>query len=274
MRQRLGIASALLATSGLLVLDEPTNGLDPQGIIEIRELLLRLNEHGTTVFLSSHVLAEVEALCTRVGIMDRGRLVAQESLDALRRPTGRVLVELDDADGRPAVFDGPVRAAEGRRLVVEGLPVRGGDARLVGAGLAVHEAVAERRTLEDVVLSLTGPGSDRVRDRRRDPQAGPRPRTWVSVFLLCLLPAIVAVFLAVSRIAPRPGRGRRSSRRCSPTASSTRRRRSASCCRSSCRIGGRRRGGLDRGEASIGTLRTCWSARSARTRLLVASSSP
>ena len=162
MRQRLGIAGALLRRPELLVLDEPTNGLDPQGIIEIRELLARLNEGGTTVFLSSHVLAEVEALCTRVGIMDRGRLVAQESLDVLRRPTGRVLVELDDATAAKAVFDGQVAAAEGRRLVVAGLPVAEVTRRLVGAGLPVHEAVAERRTLEDVVLSLTGPGSDRV----------------------------------------------------------------------------------------------------------------
>jgi ABC-2 type transport system ATP-binding protein len=162
MRQRLGIAAALLRRPELLVLDEPTNGLDPQGIIEVRDLLTRLNENGTTVFLSSHVLAEVEALCTRVGIMDHGRLVAQESLDALRRPTGRVLVELDDASAAKAVFDGRVRAAEGRRLVVEGLPVAEVTRRLVGAGLAVHEVLAERRSLEDVVLSLTGPGSDRV----------------------------------------------------------------------------------------------------------------
>jgi ABC-type multidrug transport system ATPase subunit len=162
MRQRLGIAAALLRTPELLVLDEPTNGLDPQGIIEMRELMTRLNENGTTVFLSSHVLAEVEALCTQVGIMDHGRLVAQEPLDAVRRPTGRVLVELDDATAAKTVFNGQVAAAEGRRLVVEGLPVAEVTRRLVDAGLPVHEAVAERRTLEDVVLSLTGPGSDRV----------------------------------------------------------------------------------------------------------------
>jgi ABC-type multidrug transport system ATPase subunit len=162
MRQRLGIASALLRRPELLVLDEPTNGLDPQGIIEVRDLLIRLNESGTTVFLSSHVLAEVEALCTRVGIMDRGRLVAQESLDALRGPTGRVLIELDDASAARAVLDGQVESARGRELTVRDLPVAEVTRRLVGAGLAVHEARAERRTLEDVVLSLTGPGSDRV----------------------------------------------------------------------------------------------------------------
>ena len=77
MRQRLGLAGALLRRPRLLVLDEPTNGLDPQGIQEIRELLLDLNRAGTTVFLSSHLLAEIEQLCTRVGVLDRGRLVLQ-----------------------------------------------------------------------------------------------------------------------------------------------------------------------------------------------------
>jgi ABC-2 type transport system ATP-binding protein len=162
MRQRLGLAGALLRRPELLVLDEPTNGLDPQGIIEIRDLLIRLNEAGTTVFLSSHVLSEVEALCTRVGIMDRGRLVAQESLSELRRPTGRVLVELDDAVAARAVLDGHVESASARELVVRGMPVSEVTRRLVDAGLPVHEARAERRSLEDVVLSLTGPGSDRV----------------------------------------------------------------------------------------------------------------
>ncbi|MGZ4602755.1 MAG: ABC transporter ATP-binding protein [Kineosporiaceae bacterium] len=169
MRQRLGIAGALLRRPELLVLDEPTNGLDPLGIIEIRDLLIRLNQAGTSVFLSSHVLSEVEALCTRVGIMDRGRLVAQESMAELRRPTGRVLVQLDDAVAARAVLDGHVESAVGRSLAVHGLPVAEVTRRLVGAGLAVHEVRAERRSLEDVVLSLTGPGSDRV----DGPAAGP-----------------------------------------------------------------------------------------------------
>ena len=90
MRQRLGLAAALLRSPRLLVLDEPTNGLDPQGIREIRELLLRLNAAGTTVFLSSHLLAEVEQLCTRVGVLDRGGSSCRSELDALRRPTGRL----------------------------------------------------------------------------------------------------------------------------------------------------------------------------------------
>jgi ABC-type multidrug transport system ATPase subunit len=162
MRQRLGIAGALLRQPRLLVLDEPTNGLDPQGIIEMRDLFVRLNENGTTVFLSSHVLSEVEALCTRVGIMDRGRLVAQEDLADLRQPTGRVFVQVEDPRTAKTVLDGYVESADGPTLAVRVLPVAEVTRRLVAAGVAVHEAVAERRTLEDVVLSLTGPGSDRV----------------------------------------------------------------------------------------------------------------
>ena len=89
MRQRLGLAGALLRRPELLVLDEPTNGLDPQGISEIRGLLTDLHRGGTTIFLSSHLLAEVEQLCSRVGVLDRGRLVLKDDLATLTAPTGR-----------------------------------------------------------------------------------------------------------------------------------------------------------------------------------------
>ena len=82
MQQRLGLAAALMRRPPLLVLDEPTNGLDPQGIRDIRELLLGLNRAGTTIFLSSHLLAEIEQMSTRVGVLDRGRLVLQEDMTA------------------------------------------------------------------------------------------------------------------------------------------------------------------------------------------------
>ncbi len=88
MRQRLGLAAALMRRPPLLVLDEPTNGLDPQGIRDIRELLLGLNRSGTTIFLSSHLLAEIEQMSTRVGVLDRGRLVLQEDMSALQTATG------------------------------------------------------------------------------------------------------------------------------------------------------------------------------------------
>ena len=96
MRQRLGLAAALMRQPRLLVLDEPTNGLDPQGIQAIRRLL-DLNQRGTTILLSSHLLAEVEQMCTRVGVLDRGRLVLQQRLDVLLRPTGLVDVRTPDA---------------------------------------------------------------------------------------------------------------------------------------------------------------------------------
>ena len=82
MRQRLGLARALLGAPRLLILDEPTNGMDPRGIKEVRDLLLGLSEHHqTTVFISSHLLSEVQQLCTRVGILDRGVLVSESVVD-------------------------------------------------------------------------------------------------------------------------------------------------------------------------------------------------
>jgi ABC-2 type transport system ATP-binding protein len=161
MRQRLGLAGALLRKPRLLILDEPTNGLDPQGIKEIRELLAELNAGGTTVFLSSHLLAEVEQLCTRVGVVDRGRLVLEEDLTSLRALTGRVLVGTPDAAAAAAVLDGQLESREGDRLVIRHEDPAALNAMLVEAGVRVTSIDAERRTLEQVVLEFTGPGSDR-----------------------------------------------------------------------------------------------------------------
>jgi len=162
MRQRLGLAAALLREPRLLVLDEPTNGLDPQGIREVRDLLAGLNKAGTTVFLSSHQLAEVEQLCTRVGIVDRGRLVLQEDLEALRAPTGRVVIHTPDADRAAALLDGRVERRDGDWLVIAEADPAQANARLVEAGLRVSEIGPERRSLEELMLSVTGSGSDRI----------------------------------------------------------------------------------------------------------------
>jgi ABC-type multidrug transport system ATPase subunit len=167
MRQRLGLAAALLRTPRLLVLDEPTNGLDPQGIREIRDLLHELNLAGTTVFLSSHLLAEVDQLCTRVGVVDQGRLVLQSDLADLRTLTGRVIIGTPDADLAAALLDGHVERRDGDRLLIRDTDPAALNARLIAAGVRVEQVAAERRTLEDVVLAVTRPGSDRV-DRPDD----------------------------------------------------------------------------------------------------------
>ncbi len=162
MRQRLGLAAALLGEAELLVLDEPTNGLDPQGIREIRELILRLHSAGTTVFLSSHLLGEVEQMCTRVGVLDRGKLVLQDDLETLRKPTGRTVIRTPDAASAVALLDGRVELREGDRLVVRGADAASLNALLVGRGIRISELAPERRTLEEVVLDVTSAGSDRV----------------------------------------------------------------------------------------------------------------
>jgi ABC-2 type transport system ATP-binding protein len=165
MRQRLGIAGALLRKPRLLVLDEPTNGLDPQGIKEIRELLIALNEGGTTVFLSSHLLAEVEQLCTRVGVVDRGHLVLEDDMSSMRAPTGRVLVDTPDAAAAVALLNGQLEARDGERLIIRHDDPSGLNAMLVEGGVRVDAISAERRSLEQVVLEVTGSGSDRFDGR-------------------------------------------------------------------------------------------------------------
>ena len=162
MRQRLGLAAALLRAPRLLVLDEPTNGLDPHGMREVRDLLAELVAGGSTVFLSSHLLAEVELVCTRAAIVDRGRLVAQDRVAALLGPTGRVLVTTPDvgaAADLAAALPG-VRLGErgGDRLAVhlDGTAPEALNRRLVDGGVRVRELVVERPSLEDVFLRLTG----------------------------------------------------------------------------------------------------------------------
>jgi ABC-2 type transport system ATP-binding protein len=162
MRQRLGLAGALLRRPDLLVLDEPTNGLDPQGISEVRELLLDLHRGGTTVFLSSHLLAEVEQLCSRVGVLDRGRLVLQEQLATLTAPTGSTVVHTADPHRVRATLDGRVTSIDGDRVVVRGADPAEVNALLVAAGVPVHGLDLERPTLEQVVLAAAGTSTDRV----------------------------------------------------------------------------------------------------------------
>ena len=164
MRQRLGIAAAVLGSPSLLMLDEPTNGLDPQGMREIRLLLRRLSDEGTTVFVSSHLLWEVEAMCDTVGVLARGRLVAEGPPSNLRPSGNRVRVQVDDERAARAVamelegvtIDPDHESEDGRIVVRLGPPATAGrlNAALVGAGVEVSELVAEHESLEDVFLEL------------------------------------------------------------------------------------------------------------------------
>jgi len=152
MRQRLGLAAALMRQPTLMILDEPSNGLDPQGIQDIRRLLLQLNAEGTTIFLSSHLLAEIEQMCTRVGVLRDGQLILQEQLDTLLRPTSLVTVRTPDVDRCGDLLEATVASVTGDRLLVRADDPASLNAYLVGEGVRVDELGPYRRTLEQVVL--------------------------------------------------------------------------------------------------------------------------
>jgi ABC-2 type transport system ATP-binding protein len=161
MRQRLGLAAALLRAPRLLILDEPTNGLDPQGIHELRTLFVDLVHEGTTVFLSSHLLSEVELICTRAAMMANGRLVAQDRVEALLAPTGKLRIESPDASDAAAILTG-LRItvdwldATHLRAHLNGYPPEDVNRLLVDRGVRVRELALERHSLEDIFLGLTG----------------------------------------------------------------------------------------------------------------------
>jgi ABC-2 type transport system ATP-binding protein len=166
MRQRLGLAAALLQPRRLLVLDEPTNGLDPQGMREIRALVRELASDGTTVFLSSHLLDEIEQVCTHVAVMTRGRLVTQGPVAELAAGArGRLVVTTPD----PADAARVLKERGATDLVIAGDRVTAEppdqdpaevNAALVTAGVRVRGFGLERGSLEDAFVALTGEGFD------------------------------------------------------------------------------------------------------------------
>ncbi|RZU16993.1 ABC transporter ATP-binding protein [Streptomyces sp. BK239] len=166
MKQRLGLAAALLQPRRLLVLDEPTNGLDPQGMREIRVLVRELAADGTTVFLSSHLLDEIEQVCTHAAVMARGRLLVQGPVEDLAaRARGRLVVTTPDpADAARVLKEqgvGDVVVAEDR-VTGEPAELEPADlnAALVNAGVRVRGFGVERASLEDAFVALTGEGFD------------------------------------------------------------------------------------------------------------------
>jgi ABC-2 type transport system ATP-binding protein len=160
MKQRLGVAAALLKDPRLLILDEPTNGLDPAGMADMRMLVRRLGTAGTTVVLSSHLLGEVQQICDRVGVVAHGRLVAESTVAELRGQASlRVVAEpIEDAAARARALLGPdrVRVRDGGLdLEIEPAKAAWVNGELVEAGVAVSELRVRERTLEDVFLELT-----------------------------------------------------------------------------------------------------------------------
>ena len=161
MRQRLAIAGALLKEPQLLILDEPTNGLDPAGIREIRDLIRQLGEAGVSVLLSSHLLSEVQAVCDAVTIVSRGRTITTGRVADVMSSvgvTGRVRVGLADltAGGEALSRAGYAVTAAGEHLFVSGAQDPAEITRLLaGHGLYVTELVAERADLEEAFLALT-----------------------------------------------------------------------------------------------------------------------
>jgi len=162
MRQRLALALALLNDPELLILDEPTNGLDPQGIYEIKNIIKELNREGVTVFLSSHILSEVQEMATRVGVIHRGRLIAEGEVEDLLTFGDRVTLVANPKElvvsvlrGNPIVKD---FAEDGDKFLIHinKEDVSKLNKELVNAGIDVFALIPIRSTLEDFFISITG----------------------------------------------------------------------------------------------------------------------
>lgn len=179
MRQRLALAAALVRPRRLLVLDEPTNGLDPQGMREVRQIVAGLAAAGTTVFLSTHLLAEVEQVCTHAAMVRSGRVVAEGTVASLQSAIGHeVTVGTAQPHAAVAVLEGltgvRIAAVAGERVRVrlEGRAPEEVNAALVQAGIPVRSLVGGTATLEDVFVALTGEGFE-----VDEPRLGPLGRT-------------------------------------------------------------------------------------------------
>jgi ABC-2 type transport system ATP-binding protein len=161
MKQRLGVAAALIKEPELLILDEPTNGLDPQGMADMRNLIIELGKGERTVLISSHLLNEVELMCTRIGVIQKGKLVAEGTIDDLRgdahliiraepAETARKVLEAIAGSTNITVQDGAFR------LNVDLARTAQINRQLVEAGVDVTEIRTAERSLEEVFMELTG----------------------------------------------------------------------------------------------------------------------
>jgi ABC-2 type transport system ATP-binding protein len=163
MRQRLGLAIAMLNEPDLLILDEPTNGLDPAGIHEMRDLIRRLpEEHGVTVFLSSHLLSVIEQIATHIGIISGGRLLFQGTLDELQaQRRERVIIKVNQFDEASKILTKNgwrIERDDSRLAVLANTPDEAAEINgsLVRSGIDVSHLSLERLSLEEIFLNLTG----------------------------------------------------------------------------------------------------------------------
>jgi ABC-type multidrug transport system ATPase subunit len=166
MKQRLGVAAALLKDPELLILDEPTNGLDPAGMAEMRDFIRSLAQGGRTVVLSSHLMGEVEQVSDRVGVIRDGSLVAEGTVEELRGRAGlRVraepLAEAARLVGALPEVEGVTSAGGVLDVTVDTVRAPAINRLLVQSGVAVSEIYAQKASLEDVFLELTATGGDR-----------------------------------------------------------------------------------------------------------------
>ncbi|MCY7484879.1 ABC transporter ATP-binding protein [Paenibacillus alvei] len=168
MKQRLGIAAALLGSPELLILDEPTNGLDPSGILEIRELIKSLpSQHGITVLVSSHLLSEIEQMATRVGIIQHGRMVFQDSIGLLQsRAQHRIRLAVSNPAKATNLLNtsGCIAEQQEGSVLMNYMPdsqVASVVDLLVHNQLSVYRVEEQRQSLEEIFLSMTGEGNKR-----------------------------------------------------------------------------------------------------------------
>ena len=169
MKQRLGVAIALLQDPDLLILDEPANGLDPAGIVEMRDLMHRLTAEGKTVFISSHLLTEVQQICTRVSIINLGELVKVSTIEDLISGHGEFVVTLERAQealalvkAQPWGKDARLDARGALVTTAPGKRGRGLNLFLVDAGFAPETIAQSTQDLEQVFLELTNSGTGEI----------------------------------------------------------------------------------------------------------------
>lgn len=167
MKQRLGIASAILGNPELLILDEPTNGLDPSGIHEMRDLIKRLpRENGMTVLISSHLLSEIDQMATRVGIISKGKMLFQDSIIKLKsKAKEQVIIRTGNSVKAASLLlsNGQTAEQSGESVIFRDMTdsrIAQVIALLVNSGIEVYRVEEKRKSLEEIFLDLTGEGGN------------------------------------------------------------------------------------------------------------------